>query len=143
MTKNCKSCFENIHFNATVCKECGRHQNLIIQNLQHVGIAVSIVMLLLAYQQYKDASKDRVATTEALKNTEIVESRVRVFKRDIIEGNIRSYKILLNIYKFRMDNSEHPESFISARDNISKKLKELRKELKKAENELDVSIKNQ
>jgi len=62
----CRYCVKNISTEAKVCHHCGRHQNRIVQYSDRIGLLVSIIMLLIAFSQLREARQERVAASDAV-----------------------------------------------------------------------------
>jgi len=85
--KSCVYCQELIHPTAKICHFCDRNQskysnlgNAIIRSVPLALAIVAFVQVILAYQQYYEARKERIEASEALKtakNSEIALDSIR------------------------------------------------------------------
>ncbi|NIV10834.1 MAG: hypothetical protein GWN62_05955, partial [Aliifodinibius sp.] len=66
--KVCRYCAKQIPVQAFVCHNCGWHQNRFWQHFrfEHFGLIIALAMMGLAYLQFREARKERIAATDAL-----------------------------------------------------------------------------
>lgn len=86
----CRYCLQPININAKVCQHCSRHQNRFIQYLDRVGLAVSIIMVLIAFSQLREARQERVDASAALAKAREVEQ-----KTEALHESFRQQALLL------------------------------------------------
>src|SRR6267143_1546722 len=78
----CRYCRTEIDRRAKVCFQCGRNQNGWmnltgeLNLLSLLATAVSILLLILAFRQLKEAQNERIAAAEALKEARAAKSDV-------------------------------------------------------------------
>ncbi len=105
--KRCCYCAASMPAEASVCRHCGRHQRRYLNYLRidHVGLLIALIMMIIAYQQLGEARKERLAASQALERargaertaTEVSENlgkvKVRVEQQtesiNVIEGKAR------------------------------------------------------
>jgi hypothetical protein len=74
-TKKCRFCFEQINISAFVCRYCGRYQNPVLYYLGRATLLGSILMVLIAYAQLRQAGKEHIAAKDALERARRAEER--------------------------------------------------------------------
>ncbi len=94
---NCKYCYESIHRKAKVCSHCGKYQNIFFNNIFSINTLttiISILLLVLAYFQYRDSSIEKENSQEASKTSslaleKVIESENRVLNvtKDIVKAS--------------------------------------------------------
>jgi len=62
----CRYCKLGVEEGACVCPHCNRHQNPFWEHIQHIGILVSLVMMVIAFFKLREASRERVAASFSL-----------------------------------------------------------------------------
>jgi hypothetical protein len=67
-TDKCRYCKKVIISGAKVCQYCSRHQNRFWQHfrIEQIGLLISLVLLILAISQTKEALKERILASDAM-----------------------------------------------------------------------------
>ncbi len=70
-SKHCCWCYGDIHEKAVVCTHCSRHQHSLIYGIQYVGVAVSVILMLVAIGQFYLASSETKEAVSANKSAKL------------------------------------------------------------------------
>ncbi|MCE5273706.1 MAG: hypothetical protein LLG43_01070 [Deltaproteobacteria bacterium] len=97
--KYCRYCSASIKHSSKVCRECGRDQRWYLNyfRVDHIGMIITLGMMLIAYQQLKEVRSERVSAGQALvraqgaevtankvtKNVGIIETKVKEQERTV------------------------------------------------------------
>jgi hypothetical protein len=97
-TKTCNCCNQVIRQNASVCHHCGRHQNWIVRNLANAGLLITIAMMLIAYGQLREATKQRLAASDALHRASKAEGIATNVASDVtnIQARVKAQEDLIS-----------------------------------------------
>lgn len=92
---NCKYCQSSIHSKAKVCHYCGKYQNKLFNNIFSINAVttfISILLLALAYFQYRDSNIEKEKSIEASRNAKLAlekvkqtEQRILLIRDDIVK----------------------------------------------------------
>lgn len=98
--KKCIACLEEINIGAKVCPKCQRDQSLAIQIINRfggvvtaIGLLVTIIGAISAWESSRKASSQRAAAELALEKAEAVESRIEEINSTLSsqEASIKAY----------------------------------------------------
>ena len=84
-SRSCRYCVKNISIEAKVCHHCGRHQNHIVQYSDRIGLLASIIMVLIAFSQLREAHQERVAADYAVTQAQQAEAQTRALHEALRE----------------------------------------------------------
>jgi hypothetical protein len=70
--KKCKYCMEQIPIEAKVCSNCHRDQNWFLYrfHIEHIGLLLTLGIMVFSYLQLHEARKERVSASKALEAAE-------------------------------------------------------------------------
>lgn len=92
---NCEYCQNSIPSNAKVCHYCGKYQNKLFNNIFSINAVttiISLLLLVLAYFQYRDSNIEKQQSIEASRNAKLAlekveqtEQRILLIRDDIVK----------------------------------------------------------
>jgi len=89
--RHCRYCKHIIYRTATVCPDCARDQRWYLNyfRIDHVGLIIALVMILIAYQQLMEVRQERLAASQALKRADEVEKKATKLTENLGEVQAR------------------------------------------------------
>src|SRR5688500_824455 len=108
--KKCRYCLQDIPTIASVCSRCVRDQNPFFNHLKvdHIGLIIALIMMVLAYLQFDEAKKERTKASEALERAQRANARADILEGVVKEGEqkLLTIKSITNEILRRADKAE-------------------------------------
>ena len=85
--KECRYCFQKIHNRAEVCNHCQRHQISFWNHfkIEQIGLLISVIMLIVAFSQLKEARQERIDAENALLKAKSTEARLLTLSQNTLK----------------------------------------------------------
>lgn len=112
--RQCRYCCSEIARAAVVCSHCSRHQWLLLQYLDRVGLLVSIVMMLVALASLREAATERFEAEQAHRSAQEAARRVQQVGISVLDSSLAVTLLGLHVARAKASDSVDPDQAMMA-----------------------------
>jgi ribosomal protein L40E len=95
----CRYCASSMPVEASVCIHCGRNKRWYLNHLQidHIGLLIALIMIILTYQQLGEVRKERIASTQALERARGAEETASTVSKNLenVQLNVNQQQLAI------------------------------------------------